>query len=349
MNNENREMQKVIDYFSGLDYKYEPVDVCKFLKDQRYMGKATHELKEICPAWIGPIAKIFSDDLKYIVVLSGNTDTVLTAVTYRYCIPYILYKLGSLKNPLQLFGKDATGKMSVCFFNLANKLNKSIGFRYMQLALIESRWFADTGGYLINTDEEKYMELPIFNWIHIAPYTHGFSVLGGSIICGVLDELGNSQQQVSQRPRIMYDYEMAIRRFEEKFVKNGESLGRMFIIAPKPEDLSFFKTYINQTKRSNKTIVFEKEDWKMPPKKGIVPLDEQQYIDRLKARISEESILKILPKDPPALKIRRKDINSEAITDEGAPESNAEKMRKALRVLNAKKGRSGGGIFEKLS
>ena len=250
---------------TALEYKEEPVSIITFLKDDYYLGKVTRNLSAVYPGWLRDMAAIFTDDTKYLIVLTGSVGIGKSMVVCGYCLPYILYRISCLADPWKHFEKQDAGKMDVMFFNLTKNLSKSRGFSYMQTSLMQSPWFKERGSR-VTTGLDPQMELALFNWVLTSPYVKGFGTLGGNVVAGVMDEVDSPTESDGSKKRVLSAYENTVRRFESRFVKNGHSIGRLFLVASKQDELSFLEVFIEEMKSSQRVLVFDKAQWEVLPK-----------------------------------------------------------------------------------
>jgi hypothetical protein len=265
MNNRHKDhIEEVRSVGALYHYKEAPVDIITFLEDEQYLGNATRKLSAIYPGWMIPMGNIFREDRKYLVVLTGAIGTGKTQVVCGYCIPYILYRISMLKDPWQYFEKGPSGKMDVSFFNLTKSLSGSRGFAYMQNSLQSSPWFRARGR--MTGGHEPQMELDLFNWMLASPYAKGFGQIGGNIVAGVMDEVDSPNESEGQKKRVLEAFEGTKRRFESRFVQNDASLGRLFLVASKQDELSFLEMFIEDMKHSSKVQIFDKAQWEVKRK-----------------------------------------------------------------------------------
>jgi hypothetical protein len=262
--NNKKHIEEVYTVLSGFNYKEKPVDIITFLKDDYYLGKITKNLKAIYPGWIRPITEIFRDDTKYLVVFTGSIGIGKSMVVCGYCMPYILYRIGCLQDPWSHFEKGDAGDMEVSFFNLTKNLSGSRGFAYLQNSLQSSPWFKEHGW--MTKGNEPTLELKNFRWVLASPYCRGFGSLGGNVVAGVMDEVDSPNESEGQKKRVLQAYEATVRRFESRFVKDGASLGKLFLVASKQDELSFLEVFVEEMKNSNRVLVFEKAQWEIFPK-----------------------------------------------------------------------------------
>ena len=246
------------------EYAEKPVSIITFLKDDRYLGKVTRNLKAVYPGWVRALAQIFDDDTTYLIVLTGAIGVGKSMVVCGYCLPYIMYRIGCLKDPWKYFEKQNAGDMEIYFFNLTKSLSGTRGFSYLQNSIQNSPWFQEKGRMLRSNTPE--MVVPGFRWALASPYAKGFGTLGGNVVAGVMDEVDSPNESEGAKKRVLQAYENTVRRFESRFVKDGQSLGRLFLVASKQDELSFLEVFIEEMKHSKRVLVFDKPQWEILPK-----------------------------------------------------------------------------------
>ena len=260
-------IRSYLDYLYSLNYKERPVKIRDFVESNYFLGKITVQGKAIYPGWWDVIEQIFVDDTRYIVVFTGAIGIGKTWIACAICIPYILYRISCLKDPWSYFELAESGKFDVSFFNLTKSLSATRGFQYLQNALLNSYWFRKHGGGVIKGKAgNEWMELPLFNWVLASPYAKGFSIQGANVVCGIMDEVDSPVESKGQKERILQAYDATVRRFESRFVKDGRSLGRLFLVASKQDELSFLNVYIEQMKDRENVFIVDKPIWEMKPK-----------------------------------------------------------------------------------
>jgi hypothetical protein len=253
-------------YLCNQLYREKPVDIITFLKDDKYLGKVTKNLKAIYPGWLQVLKQIFFDDAKYIIVFTGSIGIGKTTIAI-YCMAYVLYKLMCMKDVWSYFEKAESGRMAVSFFNLTKSLGSCKGFADLQNAIQRSPWFIQNGGYL-SGNKDIVMNLPLFRYVLSSPYSKGFGVVGEHVITGMLDEVDSPNESIGQRKRVFDTYTATVRRFESRFVLEGESIGKLFLVSSKQDELSFLDVFINDMKDSKKVLIFDKSQWDILPKKN---------------------------------------------------------------------------------
>lgn len=257
---------EILDFLYSLNYRERPVTIEQFIKDDYFLGRLTNRGKTIYPGWLEILYQIFSDDTKYIIVFTGAIGLGKTYIACAIAIPYILYRISCLKDPWAFFGLAESGKLDVSFFNLTKSLLQSRGFQYLQTSLKSIQWFKDRGLTVIRGKKEEMVELSLFNFLLSSPYARGFGVQGGNVVCGIMDEVDSPTESVGQKKRVLQAYEATIRRFESRYVVNGQTLGKLFLVASKQDELSFLNVYIEQMKDSPKVLIFDKALWELKPR-----------------------------------------------------------------------------------
>jgi len=252
-----------LDNLYALSYKERPVDIIQFISDPKYLGQSTNNGKAIYPIWKKTLKRMFLDERKFLVVFTGSIGTGKTYTAYLATC-YILYKIMCLKDPWHYFNLSESGKMNVTFFNLTKSLSASKGFQTLQIFLMRCPWFLENGGIVRGTTEQ-YVDLPLFSYSLASPYTKGFGNLGEHVICAIMDEVDSPIESAKQKIRILKAYEATVRRFESRFVINGKTLAKFFLIASKQDEMSFIEAFVEQNKNSGKLFVSDIPIWEAKP------------------------------------------------------------------------------------
>jgi len=261
----NKELKSYLDYLIDQDYKERPVDIETFLSDDYYLGKTTNNGKSIYPYWMDALKKIFEDDSKILIVLTGAIGIGKSRAGI-YAMAYCLYRLMCLRMPWEFFNLAAGGKMGVVFFNLTQSLGESKGFSVLQAHLIESPWFLQRKNALVRGLKEQYVDLPLFKYVLASPLSHGFATIGQDVIVGIMDELDSPTESAKQKIKVLQAYEQTVIRFKSRFVINGSSLGRLFLVSSKQDELSFIESFVAKMKKTNEVLVFDAPIWEVKPR-----------------------------------------------------------------------------------
>lgn len=255
----SRKIKCYLDAIYEMDYKERPVDIDTFLNDPQFLGKTTRNGIDVYPIWRKALKEIFSSDKKYIVALTGCIGGGKSRCAIWGAL-YTMHRILCLKDPWAFMGKAAGGKMQVMFFNLTKSLGGSAGFNIMQTHLNNSEWFKNRGVVNGSIDNPR-VDFNIFEYCLGSPYSKGTGQQGLSPIIAILDEVDSPNESDGQKTRILQAYEGTERRLDSRFVFDGESVGRMFLVASKQETLSFLSTFIEEKRNNPNIIVFDVPKW----------------------------------------------------------------------------------------
>jgi len=209
---------------------------------------------------MGALEQIFADDHKINIMLTGAIGTGKTQTAYK-AIAYIIYRILNYRDPWGFFRLEPSGKLKIAFFNLTKALSKSKGFGILQDYLKKSPWFLERG--TLRGGKDTFLEFDTIDYLLASPYSKGFGMIGEHIIAGVMDEVDSSMDSVVSKVRVLKAYEGTIRRFESRFIIDGTSLGRFFLVASKQDHMSFLKKTIEQQRKSSRTLVFDFAKWEV--------------------------------------------------------------------------------------
>jgi len=260
--NKQEKLNTYLDHLYELDYKERPVSMTEFICSDTFLGKLTGQGKMIYLIWQETLVDVSRRDDKYLVVLTGAIGTGKTT-TAIIGILYIMHRILCLKDPWDYFHKAGGGKMAIIFFSLKLSLSESKGFNLLHSYLLKSPWFLDRGR-LAGTINPR-VEFPIFEYKLASPYAQGFGTISEDIIAALMDEVDSPIVSDKQRIRILKAFESAERRFDTRFVFDGESLGKLFLVASKQEELSFLNTFIIKMQNSKKVYIKDIALWEAKP------------------------------------------------------------------------------------
>lgn len=247
----------------GADWKEPPVDVLTFVSDPLFLGGSTDKGELIYPKWKEALRQMFVDNTKTFIVLTGCAGGGKSTVAL--CgISYITYLLLSLRNPQEFFGIDASTTLGISFFNLSRSKSASLGFNRLQTLFYNSPWFRRRARH-IHEGKNVVVELPGIEYILSSPYSSGSGVQGAAIVTGILDEVDAPHVSTGQKQRVIAAYNNTAVRFETRFVRGGKSLGKLFIVSSKQDELGFIDTYIAEKKNTGRTLVFDYPLWDLVP------------------------------------------------------------------------------------
>jgi intein/homing endonuclease len=94
----------------------------------------------------------------------------------------------------------------------------------------------------------------------------GFGIVGEDVVAGILDEVDSPIDSIKQKQRIIATYDSTVLRFKSRFASTGYSIGKLFIVSSKQDELSFIDTFVASRKNSPEVIVFDIPLWEAKPK-----------------------------------------------------------------------------------
>jgi len=243
-----------------LHYKETPVSFVEFISNRKYLGALT-ELdgvpgKAIYPVWKRELTFLSEEPTKYIPILTGAIGIGKSRAAILG-IAYVMYIHLCLKSPFEYYGKGEGGKMAIVFFNLNKTLGESKGFRILQNYLLHSEWFKERGRISGNLEQTIYFDL--YDYILASPYAQ--AELGQDIIAALMDEVDSPKAGLKHKEKVISSVESALRRFEDRFVIRGQTLGKFFIVASKQANLSFLNAFIAKKKGNREVHIVDVPIW----------------------------------------------------------------------------------------
>jgi len=172
-------------------------------------------------------------------------------------IAYSMHTLLCLKDPWGYFHKDAAGKMAIVFFNLNKTLSESKGFNILQNYLLHSDWFLARGR--VSGTVERKIHFPLFEYILASPQAEG--EVGQDVILALMDEVDSPKSTMKTKEKVIKSVESALRRLENRFVENGQTLGKFFIVASKQERAAFIDAFVTKRKNNPEVHVVDMPVW----------------------------------------------------------------------------------------
>ena len=244
------------------NYRERPADIITFLKDPNYLGNSTNRGDSVYLVWQEELQHIFDNNRRFIAVLTGAIGTGKTFIA-NIGIAYVMHRILCLKDPWAHFRLAPSGRMNVTFFNLTKSLSASRGFQTLQSFLLKSPWFrqygTEAGG------EDKRLEIPTFSYSLCSPYAKGFGNIGEHVIAALMDKIDSPTESDKQKIRVLKAYEATMRRFESRFVIDGRTIARFFLVSSKQDEMSFLETFVEQMKGSDKVTIADIPLWKAKP------------------------------------------------------------------------------------
>lgn len=243
-----------------LNFKEIPVSIREFISSKRFIGDLTKKDgvlgKAIFPRWKRELTFLMEEPTKYIPVLTGAIGVGKSRAAI-IGMAYVMYIHLCLRDPWAYYGKAAGGKMAVVFFNLNKSLGESKGFNILQNYLLSSEWFRNRGR--ISGTVAPRIEFNLFDYILASPNAQ--AELGQDVIVALMDEVDSPKAGLKQKEKVITSVESALRRFEDRFVKQEQSLGKFFIVASKQENLSFVNAFIAKKKGHKAVHIVDIPKW----------------------------------------------------------------------------------------
>lgn len=176
---------------------------------------------------------------------------------------YTVYRILCLKDPYNYFNLAPGKKFQVAFFNLTKSLSNSSSYQIFQNYMVKSPWFLERGG--IRGTQDKWLDLPLFEWKLCSPYTQGFGSLGGDVIAAMMDECDSPTETKVRKLRLIEAYNNTVIRFKSRFVDTvtNETLGKFFLVSSKQEEASFLEAFVSERKEYKDTYVVDMPIWEV--------------------------------------------------------------------------------------
>lgn len=256
----NPKVKNCLDYLYDYDFKERPVSIYQFIEDTDYLGVMTERGKTIYKVWKRELDKVMKEDGKFLIVLTGAIGVGKSRAAILGML-YTLYRIMCLKNPYQYFNLAEGKKFAVAFFNLTKSLSNSSSYQIFQNYLVKSPWFLDKGG--VRGTQDKWLDLPLYDWVLCSPYSQGFGSLGSDVIAALMDECDSPTETKVRKLRLIEGYNNTVIRFKSRFVDTAtnESLGKFFLVSSKQEEASFLEAFVAERKEYNDTYVVDMPIW----------------------------------------------------------------------------------------
>lgn len=259
----NNRVISFLDHLYELDYRERPVDIDTFLCNDEFLGGLTDHGRTIYPIWREALREITTEDSRYLVILTGAIRVGKTRAAI-YAVAYMMYRILCLKDPWRFFHKSAGGKLSIVFYNLTKSLSSSQGFSLLMGHLSKSPWFLKHG-ILCGTDQQPRIEFPIFEYLLSSPQAKGFGFIGKDIILAIMDEVDDPLASEESKQKVLQLYNAGIRRLEDTFVWDGQTIGRFFLLASKQEKQSFLNTFVAEMRGAKQVYLKDIAIWEAKP------------------------------------------------------------------------------------
>lgn len=266
-NQKRKEVEGYYDVLVSKLYTEPPVDVWKFMSDPKYLGNSTSNGESIYPVWRDALVKIFEDGTKSTIVLTGSTSTGKSSVAV-WAMAYVQYLHMIMRDPWKMYGLAPSPQMSISFFNLNKTLGQSRGYGKLQDALFKSPWFRDHAlrAIRVRTDpatgkQTGELEFALFKYLLSSPNSSGFGILGEEVVSGILDEVDDPITSIKKKAKVVDAFDATEIRFKQRFASTGYSLGKLFIVSSKQDEMSFIDTFVARHLNFPDVLVFDIPVW----------------------------------------------------------------------------------------
>lgn len=245
------------------DYEEVPVDIIRFITDERYIGKFTGNGTLIYPYWKDQFVDIFSDMNKYQEIALTGAIGVGKSTVACIMMSYLLYCTMCLRDPQRYYKLAAGSTIVFAFFNNTLDLTTSVGYGTIQSILQSSPWFLERG----TVTGTKYKEYNPYKLIRFRVGSQASHALGANVISAMIDEV-NFKQGANVRmeqSKIMETYNGVLERMGSRFMVNGKIAGKLFIVSSKKSEYDFLESYIKKRKDDPSVKICDAKLWEVKP------------------------------------------------------------------------------------
>lgn len=255
------------------DYKEVPVDIETFISDDRFLGKAWKDARgnlKLYDFWKDVLKKIFPDNVStdYNTLLeSGARGIGKSEIACGIIVPYLMYRVLCLRNPLDFYKLKPTEKICFAFMNIKLDLAEEIAISKFQKTIQQSSWFMSRGR-MTSFKGNPYWVPP--DPISVIIGSQSDDIVGLPIYCAFFDEISFIRNQdidkQKQRARDMID--TAIGGMFTRFIYNGKNPTMLLVASSKRSEQSFMEEYIRTLSdtQGETTYIVDEPVWKIKPK-----------------------------------------------------------------------------------
>ncbi len=162
------------------------------------------------------------------------------------CEEYFRYRIGSTQRFITYHSNKGN-------FNPRSKNRKKINHKIVS---IQSNVEVDV--YDITVDEYHNFALSAGVFVHN-------STQGKDILIAIMDEVDSPDASEKMKQKVLAAYESTVIRFVSRFVKDGETIAKFFLVASKQDQLSFLNVFIEKMKSSGSLFVVDIPIWEAKP------------------------------------------------------------------------------------
>lgn len=261
--------------FEGLlaeDYKEVPVDVITFILDNKYLGKAWHDLdgkSKLYEYWGNKVKELLPDGYTTAVnnlIISGARGLGKSEIAVAI-MAYLMYRVMCMKNPQQHFRLKPTEKICFAFMNITKILAEEIGVSKFQHTIQMSPWFMEKGS-MTQRNNEPYWNPP--EPLDIIIGSQSSHVIGQPIFAAFFDEISFIRNQdIEKQKRIAIDMiDTAIGGMKTRFIYKGKNPTLLILASSKRSEKSFLEEHMKRKLKSEQenVMIVDEPVWNVKPK-----------------------------------------------------------------------------------
>lgn len=261
-------IRTVEEYIMQQLYTERPVGIRQFLCDPKFLGKMTENGKVVRKVWMDTLEELMTEDGKYVVVFTGSIGVGKSRIAI-YAMCYIMYRLMCMRDVHHYFNIGKGKKLAIIFFNLTKTLAASSAYQELHKHLLSSEWFLKRGvpKGIDGKATCQWLDIPLFEYKQASPLSQGFGFVGSDAILAMMDEIDSKTDTGKLKEKILKAYEETLNRFVSRFVYNGQTVGKFFLVSSKQDQYSFLDPFIAQMRSSPRVYIKEVNQWQAMPEK----------------------------------------------------------------------------------
>jgi hypothetical protein len=254
------------------DYKEIPVDVVTFILDEKYLGKAWHDLdgkSKLYKYWENKVQELLPDPYTTSVnnlIVSGARGLGKSEIAVAI-MAYLMYRVMCMKNPQQHFRLKPTEKICFAFMNITKILAEEIGISKFQHTIQMSPWFMEKGSMSQRNNEPYWIPPEPLDVIIGSQSSH---VIGQPIFAAFFDEISFIRNQdIEKQKKIAIDMiDTAIGGMKTRFIYKGKNPTLLILASSKRSEKSFLEEHMKRKLKSEQenVMIVDEPVWVVKPK-----------------------------------------------------------------------------------
>lgn len=251
----------LFDALGDVEYKWRPVDVETFIKDEYFLGKTCDNLR---PQLLDDLVELFESGYYNEVIFTGSIGWGKTFAA-SIALSRILYEISCMKDPHRSYGIAADSNISIVGLSVSEDLATKVVFENIATKIDASGYFKEHFPY---ERTKKEMRFPGNVWV-AARATTTNAALGLNVIAAMIDE-GNFMSKGSDprfeavdKAEILYN--SLKRRLKSRFQELGRLPGAIFIISSKMTSEDFTAKRVEASEHDPHVFVRDYALWEVFP------------------------------------------------------------------------------------